>query len=78
MKKAYTLAAVMLLIAAGACADQQGISNPRTTDISGGEGVSTGGGVIAPQPTGKILLADGSSRVLQTNGTSTVCRAGGC
>lgn len=30
------------------------------------------------QPNGKILLVDGSSFILQTNGTSKICRAGGC
>lgn len=31
-----------------------------------------------PQPTGDILMVDGTSLILQTNGTSFVCRAGGC
>ena len=32
----------------------------------------------APQPTGDILMVDGTSLILQTDGASFVCRAGGC
>jgi hypothetical protein len=35
-------------------------------------------GVITPQPTGDILLVDGTSFLLQTDAASLVCRAGGC
>ena len=54
-----------------------------TPQIGGGVGQFDGGvasqGVAAgPQPTGKILLVDGASFILQTDGTSKVCRAGGC
>jgi hypothetical protein len=35
-------------------------------------------GAVGPQPTGDILMVDGTSLILQTNGTSFVCRAGGC
>lgn len=41
-------------------------------------GAPTGGGVIVPQPTGDILLVDGVSFILQTDGASLICRAGGC
>lgn len=37
---------------------------------------SSGGGVTLP--TGKILLVDGTSFLLKVDGTSKVCRAGGC
>lgn len=30
------------------------------------------------QPTGDILLTDGTSLILQTDGASLICRAGGC
>lgn len=32
----------------------------------------------APQPTGNITIVDGTSLILQTDGASTICRAGGC
>jgi hypothetical protein len=31
-----------------------------------------------PQPTGDILLVDGTSLLLQTDNASLICRAGGC
>jgi hypothetical protein len=34
--------------------------------------------VVIPQPTGDILLVDGTSLILQTDGASLICRAGGC
>ena len=37
-----------------------------------------GGGMVTPAATGKVLLANGSSFLLETNGTSKVCLAGGC
>lgn len=37
------------------------------------KGTASGGGA-----TGFILMVDGASRILQTDGTSKVCRAGGC
>lgn len=36
------------------------------------------GGPAVPQPNGDILLVDGASFILQTDGTSLICRAGGC
>lgn len=35
-------------------------------------------GVAVPQPNGDILMVDGTSLILQTDGASFVCRAGGC
>lgn len=40
-------------------------------------GFPAGGGGIPPA-TGKILLVDGASFILQTDAASKVCRAGGC
>jgi len=45
--------------------------------LPGPGGVNTQGGSI-PAPTGKILLADGVSFLLLTDGASKLCRAGGC
>lgn len=33
---------------------------------------------VAVQPPGKVLLVDGVSFLLLTDGTSKLCRAGGC
>lgn len=42
-------------------------------------GIGTfGGGKVAAQPSGDILLVDGVSLLLQTDGASLICRAGGC
>lgn len=41
----------------------------------GAQGV---GGPTAPLPTGKILLVDGVSHLLQVDAVSKVCLAGGC
>lgn len=41
------------------------------------EGIS-GPGTTVSQPTGNILMVDGSSIILQTDGASNICRAGGC
>ena len=42
-----------------------------------GPGVTTQGGSL-PAATGKILLVDGASFILLTDGASKLCRAGGC
>jgi hypothetical protein len=54
-----------------------------TPQIGGGigqfdGGVSSPAVAAGPQPTGKILLADGVSFLLLTDGVSKLCRAGGC
>jgi hypothetical protein len=41
-------------------------------------GASSGAGSLTPLPTGDILLVDGVSVILQTDGASFICRAGGC
>ncbi len=40
-------------------------------------GLPPSGGSI-PAPTGRILMVDGVSLVLQTDGVSKICLAGGC
>jgi hypothetical protein len=63
------LIAVMLLAAGAAYAQFNGC----------GPGFCTGGGgAVTPQPTGKILLVDAASFILQTDAASKICRAGGC
>lgn len=39
---------------------------------------ATGGGSVTPPATGDILLVDGVSLILQTDGASFICIAGGC
>lgn len=34
--------------------------------------------VVVAQPTGKILMVDNVSHILMVDGTSRICRAGGC
>jgi hypothetical protein len=48
--------------------------------INFGRSGSTAGKAIpaAPQPTGDVLMVDGTSLILQTDGASFICRAGGC
>lgn len=41
-------------------------------------GAAGGKGGVTPQPTGKLLAVDGVSFILQTDGVSKICRAGGC
>lgn len=41
-------------------------------------GFCTGSGPSVPEPSGKILLVDGASFILQTDAASKICRAGGC
>lgn len=40
--------------------------------------MSKGSGTAPPTTAGKILLVDGISFILKTDGVSKVCRAGGC
>lgn len=59
--------ALSSILGAGAVADLL------TTDV--GPGMDGNGG---PKPTGKILLVDGASFVLQVDAASKICLAGGC
>lgn len=43
-----------------------------------GSGFPSGGGGGVPPATGKIMLVDGVSFLLQVDGASKICRAGGC
>jgi hypothetical protein len=76
MKRA-AFALALLMLATSARSD--GLGN-LTGRIGQGDFGGIGGGFAkaAPQPTGDILLADGVSFILQTDGTSLICRAGGC
>ena len=78
MKRAAFLLIMAALVSAGAYAAT--VTPQRGGGINqfdGGIG-SSGGGGVAPEPTGFVLMVDGASRILQTDGTSKVCRAGGC
>ncbi len=44
----------------------------------GSMGAQGSGAPPAPPSTGKILLVDGSSHLLQTDAASKICIAGGC
>jgi hypothetical protein len=68
---------VFALLAASTLARSDGIFNPGSRGIGFTDGIFNGG-VPIPQPTGKILLADGVSFILQTDAVSKICRAGGC
>lgn len=68
---------VIALLALSSLARSDGIYNPGGLGVSGSDGIGNGGKII-PQPTGKILLVDAASFLLQTDGASKVCRAGGC
>ncbi len=43
-----------------------------------GKAGAIGKGKALPQATGKILMVDGTSFILQTDAASKLCRAGGC
>jgi hypothetical protein len=72
------LAAALLLIGLTLVAQASTV----TPQIGGGISQFDGGigwsGTVAAQPTGKLLMVDAASHVLQTDGTSKVCLAGGC
>ena len=63
----------MAILAAGILA-AQAISPAEQEIIFGGNSSASN----PPQPTGKILLADGVSHLLLADGVSRLCRAGGC
>lgn len=74
------LTALLALLLAGAPVAAQTI----TPQIGGGLGFTFDGGIsgkgapVGPQPTGDILLVDNTSFILQVDGASLICRAGGC
>jgi hypothetical protein len=70
---------IILALLASTLARSDGIYNPASNQIGFTDGINNLAiGVAVPQPNGKILLVDGVSFILQTNGTSKICRAGGC
>lgn len=67
------------LVLASTAVRSDGIYNPTSNQIGFTDGVNNLSiGVAVPQPTGDILLVDGVSFILQTDGASLICRAGGC
>lgn len=74
---AICLALAVVLVAGGAFAQFNKCGHGFCPGGSFGKGVNTAGSSVPP-PTGKILLVDGASFVLQTDAASKVCRAGGC
>lgn len=72
--RAAMLMVALSLLATAARSD--GISKAFNDTLFGGVSVPSTGGALAPN--GKVLLADGVSFLLQTDGTSKVCLAGGC
>lgn len=89
MKIALTIAAALIALGAAAAFAQIPNSNapmlpyfaPLGPMQSGGLGGPMIPGTVtnaAPPISGKLLLADGSSFLLQTDGTSKICLSGGC
>ena len=70
------LIAGSLLLASIYAAHAFGLGLGNTFGRMGGAG--KGGTSAPPGTTGKILLVDGVSFILQTDGTSKICLAGGC
>lgn len=70
------LAAALLLMSSVARSD--GIYNPGVGGWGFQDGINGPGTPPVPQPTGDVLMVDGTSLILQTDGASFVCRAGGC
>lgn len=71
------LSAAFVLASAGAYAQFNKCGSGFCPGGFPGPGVTAPGGSVPP-PTGKILLVDGASFILQTDAASKICRAGGC
>ena len=71
------LAGALMLASVGAYAQFNKCGRGFCPGGINGPGVTTPGGSV-PLPTGKILLVDGVSFLLLTDGVSKLCRAGGC
>lgn len=67
-----------ILIPSLAFAHPEGIYNPTSNFVGAFQGIGTTIGTVIVQPTGKILLVDGVSFILQVDAASKICRAGGC
>lgn len=73
------VAIVVVLLLVSTLARSDGIYNPSSNEIGFTDGINNLAiGASVPQPTGDILLVDGTSLILQTDGASLICRAGGC
>lgn len=68
-----SLAAILLVVGLGAA---WAVSPAQQVIIFGGNSSASGSG--GGGATGKILLVDGSFHLLQVDGTSKICIAGGC
>lgn len=80
MRRALRITSLMVALALILAASHGATITPQ---IGGGIGQFDGGisqsaASLGPQPTGKILLVDGVSHLLQIDGVSRVCLAGGC
>lgn len=70
---------ILALLVASTLARSDGIYNPTSNEIGFTDGINNLAiGVTTPAPTGDILMVDGASLILQTDGASFICRAGGC
>lgn len=70
---------ILALLAASTLAHSDGIYNPLSNEIGFTDGINNLSiGASVPQPTGDVLMVDGVSLILQTDGASFICRAGGC
>lgn len=67
---------MVLLVSSIALAHSDGIYNPTANSVGSFEGIDSNGSVA--QPTGKLLMVDAVSHVLQVDAVSKVCLAGGC
>jgi hypothetical protein len=79
MRKLLTLIIALLLVALPKDTRAQSITPQIGGGISfGADGGISGTGKQIPQPTGKLLMADGVSYLLLADGVSKICLAGGC
>lgn len=76
--KAAALIAMLALVATAARSDGIGNSGVLGQGTFGGIGGAISAASVTPPTTGKILLVDGTSHLLQVDGASKICLAGGC
>jgi hypothetical protein len=72
------LAAAIVLASAGAYAQFNKCGRGFCPGGGFGPGFPPSGGSITPPAGNRLLLVDGASFLLQTDGASKVCLAGGC
>lgn len=70
-----SLTALLILLALAGAAHGFGLGLGNRFGKLGSFGAGSG---VTPPPSGDILLVDGVSLILQTDGASFICRAGGC